>query len=209
MNNNCKILDELVHICHLVYDRGMVCGSGGNISARIGDTIFITPSGYSLGDIKAEDIVQVTMGGKVLSDIKPSKELFLHMKAYEVRPDIEVVLHVHSLYATIAGIMAGEDSMDSPMPPYTPGYVMRIRNLKEVPFYVPGSQDLADSIGQELKATDVVLMRNHGMVVVGKNFTEAFGVAEEVEQNAKMHVLLKGKGCLNKEQVAAILEKYR
>lgn len=209
MSKSEEIRGALVNTCHLIYDKDMVCGSGGNISARIDDTIFITPSGYSLGDIKPQDIVEVTTDGSTSSVIKPSKELFLHMKAYEVRPGINVVIHVHSLYATIVGIMTEDEKLDNPMQPYTPGYAMRVRNINGVPFFVPGSKELADSIGECLKVSDVVLMKNHGMVIVGESFEEAFSVAEEVEQNAKMHVLLGGRGHLSKSQVAAIIDMYK
>lgn len=203
MNNN-EIRESLVNICHMVYEKDMVCGSGGNISIKSGNRIFITPSGYSLGTLKPEDIIEVTLDGKYSGNVKPSMELFLHMKAYEIRSDISVIIHVHSLYSIIAGIMADEKS-DCPMPPYTPGYAVKVRRLTQVPFFAPGSVELANSISIKLKESDVVFMRNHGMIIAGKEFEEAFNVAEEVEANARMHIILGGQGFLTEQQLKTML----
>ncbi|MDK2799137.1 MAG: hypothetical protein PWQ70_756 [Clostridiales bacterium] len=209
MDINRQSREELSKLCKTIYDKNMVSGSGGNISVKVGNTIYITPSGYSLGNIKPDDVVEVSLDGDIKGTIRPSKELFLHMEAYKSRPDISVVIHVHSLYSILVGIMTNEKNLSYPMPYYTPGYAMRVRSIALVPFFVPGSLELAQNISQKLKQSNVVLMKNHGMVVVGKELQEAFNVAEEVEENAKMHVMLKGQGALSEQQVKAILEKYK
>ncbi|MBZ4645294.1 MAG: hypothetical protein PWR27_201 [Petroclostridium sp.] len=209
MGINEQVREKLANLCKAVYDKNMVSGSGGNISIKVGDTVYITPSGYSLGNIKPEDIVEVTLDGDVKGTIRPSKELFLHMESYKSRPDVSAVVHVHSYYSILVGILAKENDLGSPMPPYTPGYAMRVGSMALIPFFVPGSSELAQSISQKIKESNVVLMKNHGMVVVGKELQEAFNIAEEVEENAKMHIMLKGQGALSEQQVKAILEKYK
>jgi ribulose-5-phosphate 4-epimerase/fuculose-1-phosphate aldolase len=206
VDKNWEARERLANLCKDVYDKNMVSGSGGNISIKIEDTVYITPSGYSLGNIAPEELVEVSLNGDIKGTIRPSKELFLHMESYRARPDINAVVHVHSHYSILIGIMLDKNTR---IPPYTPGYAMRVRHMGFVPFFVPGSRELAQGISQEIKQSNVVLMKNHGMVVVGKNVQEAFNVAEEVEENAKMHIELKGQGALSEQQVKAILEKYK
>lgn len=205
--DNAAQVNGLVNLCKAVYDKGMVCGSGGNLSFRAGGHIYITPSGYSLGRMKPEDIVKVTMEGEALGPIKPSKELALHLAAYRARPDAGAVLHVHSYYTVLTGILAGEGA--EPMPPYTPGYVMKIGNTVLAPFFIPGSIELAQSIEKGLLKTDVVLMKNHGVTIVGKGLTNLLDKAEEVENNARLHIALRGTGALGSEAIAEIKERYR
>jgi L-fuculose-phosphate aldolase len=203
-----EIKEQLANVCNKIYEKDMVCGSGGNISVRVDDAVFITPSGYSLGLIQAEDIVEVSLNGVVKGSLRPSKELFLHLEAYKARQDITAVVHIHSLYSIIVGILATNLSQ-KPMPSYTPGYTIRVPNITQVPFYVPGSKELAQEVSQNLQICDVVLMKNHGLVTVGKDLQAAFSIAEEVEENAKMHVILKGQGALTEQQVQDILKRYQ
>ena len=199
-------LQQLIEVCHSAHDKGLVRASGGNASIRSGNDIYITPSGYSLRRIKVDDIVKVSIEGKISGSIKPSKELALHLSAYRSRPDVTTILHVHSFYTIIAGILA--ENFTAPLPPYTPGYVMKVGNPAMVGYFCPGSAELAQSIETALQSNSVVLMKNHGVVLVGNDMSTLLDKAEELESNASIHIHLKGFGSLGSNAVAEIKAKY-
>jgi 3-dehydro-4-phosphotetronate decarboxylase len=177
----------LVQVCREVYEREMVSSSGGNISVRTSEGLLITPTGFSLGKIKLEDIVSVNLEGVVVGSGKPSKELPLHLRAYRARQDIAAVVHVHTPYAVCVSCMIAKAAFK--IPAMTPGYLLRVGDLPVVPFYSPGSTELADSVERIIAERDSVLLSKHGIVTVGKTMQAAINLAEEVEENAKIFVL--------------------
>jgi L-fuculose-phosphate aldolase len=172
-----------VEICETgryIYSKGLAPGKSGNISIRAQDTIAITPSGISLGYLKAEDIVLVDMDGKIIAGRKaPSSELHLHLEIYKRRNDVDGIVHTHSAYAT-GFAFAGK------MIERLEGFGARTKPFLEMVDYAqPGSVELAVSVGEGLKEEDVVILKNHGLVTTGKNLFEAALLAEFVEETAK------------------------
>lgn len=184
---------ELVGVCHKVHDRGMVSGSGGNISVRIGDHVLITPTGRALGALKPEELVKTDLQGNVLGPGKPSKEHYLHLACYLERPEITTVVHVHSVYAVAVSCLRNLD-FSVTMPVYTPGYRVRVGHLPCVSYYKPGSPELARSVREVIKTRNSVLLANHGVVTVGTALEEALNIAEEIEENAHLTLLLGERG---------------
>ena len=95
-----KNIAEIISIANEIYDKGLVSGKAGNISARFGDVVAITPTLKSLSNLHEEDIVLVDMEGNVLTHGKPSSEVNMHLGIYKKRPDITAIVHTHSPYAT-------------------------------------------------------------------------------------------------------------
>jgi len=187
------IRKELMSICHLVYLRGMVNGSGGNISVRMQDGMLITPTGRSLGQLRADDLVRVGLNGQFSGDVKPSKEVYLHLNCYEQREDVNAVVHVHSPYTVAASCLDNAD-LDCVMPSFTPGYLARVNKLQMIPYFKPGSLELAKRVRSAIKFTNSVVLANHGIVAVGKDLEGALNIAEEVEGNAKIYLLVGKRG---------------
>ncbi len=207
-------MNEMLHIdlktqvCFfsaLAYKRGLVCGAGGNISARESDRIYITPTGCSLDDLRPEDLVSVRMDGTYEGDVRPSIETALHIKAYKARPDMRAVIHLHSYYSIQVGLLCREGDL-SAMPPYTGAYLMSAGNVAITPFFRPGSAELADAVAEKLKQSPAVLMQNHGILAAGADLRKAFNLCEDVEFNARMHMDMKGAGALTDAQIADVLD---
>src|SRR5699024_3400999 len=94
-----QILQQLKKHAHLLVDTGLVVGAGGNLSMRSGEYMYIYPSGFDLKEVEDENWVKVHIGsGKVLSDLKPSSEVLMHLECYRERGDITSVLHAHPTY---------------------------------------------------------------------------------------------------------------
>lgn len=200
--NTAEKKQQLCEICHQVYDQGMVCGSGGNISIRDGENIWITPSGYALIDIHPNDLVLVHSDGSYDGPVKPSKETFLHLTAYRSRPDIHAIVHLHSYYSI--RIALGCSPTDELMPAYTSAYAVKVGHIGLVPFLASGSVDLAQATAVALQNSSAVLLQNHGIIAVGKNLRAALNLCEDVEFNARIHLEQNGIGALTKEQVETL-----
>lgn len=187
MDSEIVARQQLVQVCLEVYNREMVSSSGGNISVRLADGLLITPTGYSLGKLKAEDLVKVGFDGTTLSPGKPSKELVFHLNAYQERLDVSAVVHVHTPYAVSLSCMIAKEPFT--IPSMTPGYAIRVGALPAIPFLVPGSIQLAEAVRKILIERDSALLCKHGMVTVGKNLQTAINLAEEIEENAKIFII--------------------
>ena len=167
-------------------------GVGGNMAARDGDKVFLTPSGYSLRDIAPDLVVTVNKAGSVLSGGSPTKDIQMHLRILNARPDSNIVCHVHGAYITAATTLLspGPDTL----PPVTPGFVHYAHPLPMIPFLVPGTETLAKTVAGELRERQscAILLQNHGLVTVGKDFYEAVNIAEEIDEAARIFILTKG-----------------
>lgn len=203
--NSIEIKETLLNLCHFVHQKGYVSGSGGNISCRLGDSFSITPSGRALQSLKLEDFITVNPGGNYSGVGKPSKEWGMHRGCYTNRKDINVIIHVHSVYAVAVGCLENLD-LECAMPIYTPGYGIRVGKLPVIPYLRPGSPLLAEQVAKTIQDRDSVLLANHGVVAVGSSFESALNIIEEIEENAKLHLLLNGHGrFLNESEIADLI----
>ena len=194
MNNAADILAELAECCRLAYAQGLVGGTGGNMSVRIGEEVYITATGCRLGDVLPETLSRVSMDGTLLEGAQPSKELILHAGIYRVRPDVKAVVHLHPVNSIVVSILAS--GKGEPMPAYTPGYRMKIPFCGMSQFFIPGSAELANALAEAALKADVILMKNHGITAMAHSPKAALSLVEEAEQNALLHVMLKGQGAL-------------
>lgn len=192
---------------HEAYNRGLVGGTGGNASVRVGDDFYITPTGSTLGDIAAEEFVRVPVFGSypiAPNEPKPSKEAGLHQGIYQTRPDIQAILHLHPAYCIAAALLLRSETE---IPAYTPGYFLKIGSLPIVEFNAPGSVALRDSLVKAFSKANWALMKNHGLIVGVKTMKEAFCLTEEIEANAHLHILLHGQGALSDAEKALLRSK--
>lgn len=179
--------------CHLLYERRLVTGSGGNLSLRVGEKVYLTPTGYSLRDMSPDMVVTVDMDGQVFDGEKPTMEAGMHLGILRERPDINVVCHVHGAYI----IAASSTLFPAPdtFPPLTPGFVYHAHPLPMLPFMAPGTRVLAETVTRELSlpTRKALVLQNHGLVTLGKDLKEALNVAEEIDDVARICVFTKGK----------------
>ena len=185
--------EEFCRFCHLLYERHLATGVGGNIAARSGTRILLTPTDYSLRDLHPDIVSVISEKGLLVEGEKPTKEANMHLRVLHQRPDINVVFHLHGPYIIAASTLL--DPGPTSLPALTPGFVYYAYPLPMIPFMVPGSSDLAKSVSEALsdKGACAVLLKNHGLVTVGKSFEEALNIAEEIDEAARIYVLTGGK----------------
>ena len=180
----------LVELAASLFARGYSVGSAGNISARLDDGGYLmTPTNSCLGRLDAARLSRLDDGFAHVGGDKPSKEVFMHRAFYMARP--EAVVHLHSTMATAVACL-GDADPDNPIPPLTPYFVMRVgRTMPVVPYYRPGDAAMEPAIHDAARGARAVLLANHGPVVSGRTLTDAVYAAEELEEAAKLFMLLR------------------
>jgi ribulose-5-phosphate 4-epimerase/fuculose-1-phosphate aldolase len=170
----------------------------------------MTPTNASLGALDQERLSLLQADGKLISGDKPTKEAFLHSCMYCQRAGAGAVVHLHSTHSVAVSILADVDAADV-LPPLTAYYVMRVGRLPLVPYFPPGAEDLARAVEGLAGDHQAVLLANHGPVVSGATLREAQYAVEELEETAKLFLMLKGQNLrpLTPEQAGALREKNR
>ncbi len=175
-----------------LFSRGFSVGSAGNISVRLSDGYLITPTNSSLGRLDPERLAKLDGDFQHVGGDKPSKEVFMHRAFYRARQDAGAVVHLHSTMATAVACLPDVDAAN-PIPPLTPYFVMRVgRSMPIIEYYRPGDPEMEPAIHAAAHDARAVLLANHGPVVSGKTLTDAVYAAEELEEAAKLYLLLRG-----------------
>jgi 3-dehydro-4-phosphotetronate decarboxylase len=192
-----------------MFDRGLTVGSSGNLSVRTDDGWLMTPTNSCLGFLDPARLSKVDGKGNLVSGDKQTKESFLHLSVYEKRPDAKAIVHLHSTHSVAVSCLADVDPQQ-PIPPITAYYVMKIGNLVLLPYYAPGDMTLANAVKEVAAKHHAILLANHGPVVAGKDLESAIYATEELEETAKLYLMLRGNRLriLTPEQVAELRHKY-
>jgi 3-dehydro-4-phosphotetronate decarboxylase len=186
-----KLREEICAIGASIFVRGLTAGSSGNISAKTDEGWLMTPTGSSLGRLDPARLSKLDHDGRLISGDPPTKESFLHRVMYEERPATGAVVHLHSTHSVAVSCLAEIDPADV-LPPITAYYVMRVGALPLVPYFRPGDLDLAEAVRGFAGKHHAVLLANHGPVVAGTNLDAAVNAIEELEETAKLYLLLRG-----------------
>lgn len=188
-----KDLDHLCEVARSFFARGLAFGSTGNLSIRAGESVWITPTGQSFRALEAAELAEIAMDGSVIGTNKPSKEYPFHLGCYRAAGErAAAIVHLHSTYSVALSCLEWIDP-DEPMPVITPYYLMRVAPLGIVPYHRPGSEELGAAVAEAAANHNVLLLRNHGMLAMGRTLDEAVDRAEELEETAKLHFLLRGE----------------
>jgi ribulose-5-phosphate 4-epimerase/fuculose-1-phosphate aldolase len=202
-------LDALCDLGNNYAVRGLAFGSTGNLSVRVAEEIWITPTGRPLRALSRAALACLDGQGRPLNDVRASKEHPFHLAIYHARPDVGAVVHLHSTFSVALSCLADLDET-APLPIITPYYVMRVAPLGVIPYLPPGSDQLADAVGAAIAARDVLLLRNHGLISTGSSLSEAADRAEELEETARLFFLLRGfpARTLDASEVRLLEERY-
>jgi len=178
----------LVKVCQKTYERHLVVGPGGNISAKIEgqDRILISPTGVSLVQLKGNDFVTVDLNGKTISgNARPSSELGAHLTIYRHWPQYRFVLHTHP--PTITGLFCCKNFSlsDFILTEDIPYYLKHLSVIEYIP---SGTTELAKAIATKVKTANAFILKNHGLMVAGRSASEALYLSELLEECAKMYV---------------------
>ena len=189
--NETRTRDLIVGMAKSLFDRGLTFGSSGNISVRTGEGWLMTPTGCSMGNIDPNSISKLDKKGNLISGDPPTKESFLHLAMYEKRPQDSAVVHLHSTHSVAVSCLEGINP-ENVLPQITAYYVMRIGILPLIPYFPPGDLKLANVVREMASKHHAVLLANHGPVVSGKSLKDAVYATEELEETAKLFLLLQG-----------------
>jgi ribulose-5-phosphate 4-epimerase/fuculose-1-phosphate aldolase len=200
-----KAREAICTIGASIFNRGLTAGSSGNISMRTEGGWLMTPTNASLGRLDPARLSLIGEDGRLLSGDPPTKESFLHRVMYEERDDTGAVVHLHSTHSVAVSCLAEVDPHDV-MPPITAYYVMRVGKLPLVPYFKPGDLALAEAVRGFASKHHAVLLANHGPVVAGSSLDAAVNAIEELEETAKLYLLLRGARTrfLTQEQVSEL-----
>jgi ribulose-5-phosphate 4-epimerase/fuculose-1-phosphate aldolase len=201
--------DRIAALGRSMFERGLTFGSTGNLSVKLDDGWLMTPTGVSMGELDPASLARLDNQGRHLAGDKPTKETFLHMAMYDERPRAGAVVHLHATHSVAASCMADIDPADV-LPPLTAYYVMRVGKLPLVPYFPPGDVDLARAVKELAGRHHAVLLANHGPVVAGTSIEDAVYATEELEETAKLFLLLRGTATrpLDAAQAATLRERF-
>jgi L-fuculose-phosphate aldolase len=178
------VINDLKLYASKIVQTGLVVGAGGNLSMRDGNIMYISPSGFDLQEIEDHQWVRVNIEtGEILDDLKPSSEILMHLECFRKRPDITAVLHAHPSYSV------GVSSAGHNIPSLFPDFSAMIKSVAYLDYMIPTTEVLADAISGVIEENDVVVMRNHGVLTVGKTMKEAFFFMQIIEESAKVYTI--------------------
>lgn len=200
MNDEEGLRREIVRIGRLMYEKGFICSSEGNISARLeNDRLLITPSGLHKGFLETEQLLVVDLEGRMVRSksendqtLKPTSELPMHLEVYRQRPRVGAVVHAHppqAIAASIAGVSLEEHAL--------PEVVVLLGRIPVTDYGTPSTEENAFVIRDLIRRHDALVLRRHGSLTVGRDPLEAFMRLETVEQNARIAITLAQLGTHN------------
>jgi L-fuculose-phosphate aldolase len=182
---------EMVQICRLLYQRGLIVGTEGNVSVRMAPNRFwITPAGRHKGLLQPEDPVLIDAQGRVhFGSGRPSSETAMHLAVYQHRSDVQAVVHAHPPIAT-ALTVAGYGLE----PALLPEAVVALGEVPTVPYRMPTTHEFARDVGESMRHAEAALLENHGCITVGPSLMTAFNRMETVERVAQIFYLARTLG---------------
>lgn len=206
-----RLREDICRFGRSLFERGLTPGSSGNISLRLDDGGWlVTPTNASLGFLDPARLSRLDAEGRLLSGDKPTKEIPLHGALYETRRSARAIVHLHSTHSVAVSMLPGIDPT-AVLPPLTAYYLMRVGATALVPYYRPGDPAVADAIRGLAGRYASVLLANHGPVVAGESLEAAVYATEELEETAKLHLLLRGLNprLLSPGQISELKEAFK
>lgn len=192
MNSEQYLREEICRTGASLYQRKYTVGSSGNISARLDDGWLITPTDACLGTLAPARIAKVDSAGRWLSGDPPSKTLTLHRTVYDNNPDAHAVIHAHSTYL-VALTLAGVWSKEAVLPPITPYQVMKVGKIPLLDYCRPGHASVAQQVSALANTVRGVLLERLGPVIWHASVAQAAATLEELEETAKLWLMLQEK----------------
>ncbi len=210
MTAEARLREDICRFGRSLFERGLTPGSSGNISVRLDDGGWlVTPTNASMGFLDPARLTRLDGAGRVLSGDRPTKEIPLHAALYESRGTARAVVHLHSTHA-VALSMLPEIDPRAALPPLTPYCLMRAGQVALLPYYRPGDPAVAGAIRGLAGRYASVLLANHGPVVAGDTLEAAVFATEELEETARLYLLLRGLNPrhLSPAQVADLVQTF-
>jgi ribulose-5-phosphate 4-epimerase/fuculose-1-phosphate aldolase len=205
-----KLREQICLLAKSMFDRGLTGGSTGNISARTEDGgLLVSPTGTSFGRLDPGRLSRFDAKGVLLSGDQPTKEMPLHSAFYETRSTAGAVVHLHACHSVALSMMPDVDP-DNFLPPLTPYAIMKLGRVKLLPFFMPGDQAMGEAVRGLAGKRSAVMLANHGPVVAGKDVEAACNAIEELEDTARLAMMMRGINArmLSQDDIQALVTKF-
>ena len=202
--------EQICLLAKSMFDRGLTGGSTGNISARTNDGgLLVSPTGTCFGRLDPARLSHFDPTGTLIGGDDPTKEMPLHLAFYDTRSTAGAVVHLHSCHS-VALSMLPETDPDNFLPPLTPYGIMKLGRVKLLPFFMPGDPAMGDAVRGLAGKRSAVMLANHGPVVAGKDIEAACNAVEELEDTARLAMMLRGMNAraLTDDQVQGLVSKF-
>jgi len=186
---------------------GMNRGSTGNLSLRSGAGMWITPTGMGADELRPQDLVWLGWDGTLRGDWRPSSEWHFHQAIYAARPDLQAIVHAHSVHATALACLR------RPLPAFH--YMVAVAGCDSVPcvpYHLFGTEALSLAVAQAMLDRDACLLANHGLVAAGTTLQRAMKVAQEIESLCETYLRALAVGepvLLSADEMLAVIERFR
>ncbi|MBL4756420.1 MAG: class II aldolase/adducin family protein [Rhizobiales bacterium] len=202
------LCQKILETARALSPQGLGIGRSGNVSARIGSGMLITPSGVAYDDMQPEDIIFVDGDGIAEThSLLPSSEWQLHLAIYQSRPEASAIVHCHSRFATVLACA------HMPIPAFH--YMVAVAggtDIRCASYALFGSEELSRHVLVGLEGRKACLMANHGQVAFGADLASAFELALEVEDLAAQYCALVKLGKVNllsEAEMGAVLARFK
>ncbi len=202
--------EQICLLAKSMFDRGLTGGSTGNISARTEDgELLVSPTGTSFGRLDPARLSHFDAKGALIGGDPPTKEMPLHAAFYDTRSTAGAVVHLHSCHSVAWSMMPDVDA-DNFLPPVTPYAIMKLGRVKLLPFFRPGDSAMGEAVRGLAGKRSAVMLANHGPVVAGKDVEAACNAIEELEDTARLAMLMRGipARMLNEAQVRDLVTHF-
>lgn len=208
MSEEARQREDLCDWARSMFDRGLTGGASGNISVRLADgRTLVTPTGSSFRKLDPAELSVLDPDGRQIGGLKPTKELALHRAFYETR-SAGAIVHLHSSHSTAISVLPEIDP-DNVLLPVTAYSIMRLGRVKLLPYFMPGDPAMGDAVRGLAGEYSAVLLANHGPVVAGRDLDAAVYAMEEMEETAKLMLMLRGTDprLLTPDDVQRLMER--
>lgn len=202
--------EQICLLAKSMFDRGLTGGSTGNISARLPDGgLLVSPTGTSFGRLDPARLSHFDATGRLIGGDPPTKEMPLHSAFYDTRSTAGAVVHLHACHS-VAWSMMPEADEDNFLPPLTPYAIMKLGKVKLLPFFRPGDPAMGEAVRGLAGKRSAVMLANHGPVVAGKDVEAACNAIEELEDTARLAMLMRGipARMLTQDQISDLVTHF-
>lgn len=210
MSAEARLREQICVLARSMFERGLTGGSTGNISARTEDGgLLVSPTGTSFGRLDPARLSRFDGQGRLIDGDPPTKEMPLHTAFYDTRSHAGAVVHLHACHSVALSMMPDADE-DNFLPPLTPYAIMKLGQVKLLPFFLPGDPAMGEAVRGLAGKRSAVMLANHGPVVAGKDVEAACNAIEELEDTARLAMLTRGLNprMLKADQIGALVTKF-
>ena len=205
-----ELREQICLLAKSLFDRGLTGGSTGNISARTEDGgLLVSPTGTSFGRLDPARLSRFNADGFQIDGDAPTKEMPLHSAFYDTRSTAGAVVHLHSCHSVSLSMMPDVNE-DNFLPPVTPYGIMKLGKVKLLPFFLPGDPAMGEAVRGLAGKRSAVMLANHGPVVAGKDIEAACNAVEELEDSARLAMMVRGVNArmLTAQEVQKVVKRF-